>query len=141
MGVREATGRNDGPVVEAIQDSVNMGNGPWCAAFNFYCYLKAALSHLVPKSAWSPDWVRGATWTRARGGQTPKPGDSFGIYFSSKGRVAHTGLVYRWGDTVLCIEGNTGPTGSVGEADRNGDGVYKKRRSPRQIYAVRNWID
>lgn len=88
--------------------------------------------------------VERPTWQQGIGGKTPKPGDTFGIYFSSKGRVAHTGFIYEWTDGspyCLTIEGNTGPSGSVGESDRNGDGIYLKRRMKSDIHSVRNWID
>lgn len=141
VGLREKTGNNDGPLVEAFLASVGLSKGdPWCAAFNYYCYQKAGESKRVPRSGWSPDWVNGAQWKQGKG-IDPKPGDTFGIYFESKGRVAHTGMIEKWSDSVLTIEGNTGATGSIGEADRNGDGCYRKRRLKRQIYASRNWFN
>ena len=143
VGTTEATGRNDGPVVEAILRSAGAGKGdPYCAAFNFYCYLKAGYASHVPRSAWSPDWVKNPTWTRGTGGKTPLQADAFGIFFASKGRVAHTGLVKKWGDAVLTVEGNTSREAAPGSAsDRDGGGVWSKRRLKSQIYAVRNWLD
>jgi hypothetical protein len=139
VGLKEATGRNDGPIIEEILKSTGASKGdPWCAAFNYYCYLKAGYANLVPKSAWSPDWVKDATWKRG-GGEYPKAADSFGIYFQSKGRVAHTGLIKSWGKTVQTIEGNTIRDGAIGD-EREGGGVFLKRRSPRQIHSVRNWL-
>ena len=68
---------------------------------------------------------------------TPLPGDVMGLYFAHLGRIAHVGIIYRWGEKkVVTIEGNTNDAGS-----REGDGVYKKIRLTRQIYAVSNWID
>lgn len=143
IGTTEATGKNDGPVIEAILNAAGASKGdPYCAAFNFWCYSQAGLASLVPRSAWSPDWVRKPTWTLANGGKTPLPADTFGIYFASKGRVAHTGLIRQWGKSVVVtVEANTSPQAATGEADRNGDGIWSKRRLTRQIYAVRNWID
>lgn len=144
VGTREATGHNDGPVIERILKSAAASKGdPYCAAFDFFCYEQAGLSRLVPRSAWSPDWVRNPTWTRAGGGKTPLPGDTWGIFFPSKGRVAHTGIVREWGSQVMrTFEGNTSPDAAVGtEADRNGDGIWSKRRLIRQIHSVRNWLD
>lgn len=143
IGTREATGKNDGPVVEAILHSAGAEKGdPYCAAFNFYCYQQAGLAKLVPRSAWSPDWVRNPTWTLAKGGTAPQPADSFGIYFQSKGRVAHTGLIRKWGDRVLVtIEANTSPEAAPGTAaDRDGGGIWSKRRLVRQIHSARDWI-
>jgi len=143
VGTRELTGRNDGPVIDRILASVGLeGTGaPYCAAFNRFAFDQAGLPTVGPRSAWSPDWLRGATWTRQTGGKTPLPSDAFGIYFPAKGRVAHTGLVRTWGDSVvITIEGNTSPEVTTGEADRNGDGIWSKRRLKRQIYSVRDWI-
>lgn len=143
VGTKEATGRNDGPVIEAILSSTGNSRGePYCAAFNFYVYRQAGLARLVPRSAWSPSWVARPTWTRTTGGATPLPGDAFGIFFPSKGRIAHTGLVRKWGASVLTVEANTSPEAAPGtHADRNGDGIWSKRRLQRQIHSVRNWID
>jgi hypothetical protein len=143
LGTTEATGRNDGPVIEAILASTGNRKGdPYCAAFNFYCYQEAGLAKLVPRSAWSPDWVKNPTWTLAQGGRAPRPADAFGIYFPRKGRVAHTGLVKSWAPpTVLTIEGNTSPEAAAGSAaDRDGGGIWSKRRLVRQIHAARDWI-
>lgn len=141
VGLKETHGPNRSPVIDAMNrlTGAEMGS-PWCASFNAYVYNLAKVPKGWPRSAWSPDWVANPTWTRAKGGTTPLPGDSFGVYFPSKGRVAHTGLIEKWGDSVLTLEGNTGPTGSVGEADRNGDGSYRKRRLRTQIHSVRSWI-
>jgi hypothetical protein len=69
VGVTELTGKNDGPLVEAILASTGNKKGdPYCAAFNYYCYREAGLAELVPKTAWSPSWVAQPTWTRAEGG-------------------------------------------------------------------------
>lgn len=144
VGQVEASGKNDGPVVDAVLDTVGLkGTGaPYCAATNRFLYDRAGFRDVGPRSAWSPDWTVNPTWTRASGGRTPLPGDAWGIYFPAKGRVAHTGLVRVWGAIVLTLEGNTSPDAMPGSpADRNGDGFWSKRRLQRQIYAVRNWID
>lgn len=143
IGTTEATGKNDGPIIEAILSSTGNRKGdPYCAAFNYYCYREAGLAKLVPRSAWSPDWVKNPTWTLAEGGRTPQPADAFGIYFPSKKRVAHTGLVKKWSaPTVLTIEGNTSPEAAAGTAaDRDGGGIWSKRRLVRQIHSARDWI-
>jgi hypothetical protein len=61
-----------------------------------------------------------------------KPGQVFGLYFESKGRVAHVGLIT--GETkfsYVTIEGNTDDGGS-----REGDGVYARIRNKRSIYII-----
>lgn len=136
VGIREKTGNNDGEVVEKILASTGNKKGePWCASFNYYVYSRARLGGVVPRSAWSPDWVRNPSWINDSG-TTPLPADTFGIYFPSKGRVAHTGIIESWGKKwVTTIEGNTNLAGS-----REGDGVYRKCRLRSQIYSVRSWL-
>lgn len=144
IGTVEATGRNDGAAIDRILASVGLEGtrAPWCAAANRYIYDRAGLRRTGPRSAWSPDWVKAPTWTRAKGGLTPLPGDSWGIWFASKGRIAHTGLVEKWGPVVLTLEGNTSPDAVAGSAaDRDGQGFFRKRRLQSQIHSVRNWID
>jgi cell wall-associated NlpC family hydrolase len=143
IGTREASGRNDGPVVEIILASTGNAKGdPYCAAFCYWVYFQSGLGALVPRSAWSPDWVARPTWTREAGGATPRPGDPFGIYFTSKGRVAHVGLVRQWGrQSIVTVEANTSPEAVAGSAaDRDGGGIWSKRRLIRQIHASRNWL-
>lgn len=141
IGLRETHGPNRSPMIDEMNrlTGVPLGSA-WCASANAWIYDRAKVPGNWPRSAWSPDWVRSPTWTRANGGKEPLPGDAFGIWFAQYGRVAHTGLVEQWGESVLTLEGNTSPTGAVGEADRNGDGYYRKRRLASQIYSVRDWI-
>lgn len=144
IGTTEATGHNDGAAIDRILASVGLeGTGaPYCAAFNRWVYDAANLRRVGPRSALAAAWVSSPTWTRASGGKLPLPGDTWGIWFASKGRVAHTGLVRSWGNTVVVtIEANTSPDAAAGsDADRNGDGVWSKRRLVRQIFSVRDWI-
>lgn len=66
----------------------------------------------------------------------PLLSDVFGLYFPEKGRIAHVGFIETWGaKTVTTVEGNTNEAGS-----REGDGVYRKIRLTRQIYAVARYI-
>ncbi|MEJ6979653.1 hypothetical protein WG906_04280 [Pedobacter sp. P351] len=109
-----------------------------------------------PRSAWSPDlfpasklvWQRGkSVYAKIphpniqpsgmqRQTNKPSPGDVFGIFFASKGRIAHCGFVDSWNDSwLLTVEGNTNEAGS-----REGDGVYKKRRLKSTVHMVANWV-
>lgn len=146
VGTREEGGNNRGRVVDKIIASAGFAPDsaiPWCGAFNRYVFDRAGLASVGPqgqRSAWSPAWVAGATWTRERGGQTPLPGDTFGVWFSRLNRVGHTGIIERWGqEVVVTIEGNTGPD-IAGGVNRDGDGVHRKRRQVRQIHSVRSWL-
>ncbi len=131
IGVREQ-GSNRGEDVEKYLASAGFGGGyAWCAAFVNWVYLQHDIS--TPKSpAWSPSW-----FISSRVSDKIIPGDVFGVYFKSKGRIAHVGLIESAGDGfVTTIEGNTNQAGS-----REGDGVYRKRRIRKQIYRTANWID
>ncbi|KAA8482418.1 CHAP domain-containing protein [Arcticibacter tournemirensis] len=155
LGVREATGRNDGSRVEGYLRYVGLKKGdPWCAAFVCYCLGKAGIAN--PRTGYCPVlfarekviWTRGlkvegvarntqlATHNPSSNPQpathNPQSGDVFGIYFPEKGRIAHVGFVDEWGDKyAITVEGNTNEAGS-----REGDGVYRKRRLISSIYKV-----
>jgi hypothetical protein len=132
IGVREATGQNDGIEVEKYLASTNLGAGyAWCAAFVNWVYVQNGID--TPQSpAWSPSWFPNDRCTN-----TPQTGDVFGIYFNNLGRIAHVGFIHRYGPkTTLTVEGNTNNDGS-----REGIGVFVKRRLTRQLYLVSNWID
>jgi hypothetical protein len=140
IGVRELTGNNDGERVEEYLRSCGLRKGqPWCAAFVTWTFKQAEVSAVV--SGYSPSWFPNKRVIYTNGGTnnlTPIQSDVFGIYFSSKGRIAHVGFIDQWDEgTAYCmtVEGNTNDAGS-----REGDGVYRKRRLKRQIYKVSRWI-
>jgi len=146
LGWHEATGRNDGRHIDSILAAVGMAGtrAPYCAAFVVKAGDDAFGRALnpYPRSAWSPAMLPRPTWTRAKGGPEPRAGDTFGVYFPAKGRVAHTGLVRRnLGNVIETIEGNTSPDAAPGSAaDRDGGGVYRKRRLRRQIHATQDHL-
>jgi len=139
IGTKEATGRNDGPVVDEILDSVGLKGtrAPWCAAFVVWVGDKTFTRPFnpYPRTAWSPAMLYPPTWDRARRGTSLQPADVFGVWFNSMGRVAHTGLVEKSeGEWLLTIEGNTNGGGS-----RDGDGVYRRRRLATNVLG-RSWL-
>jgi len=138
VGIREATGRNDGEEVEEILKAVGLqGSGaPWCAAYVVWVGDSSLGRdrNPYPRSAWSPDFVRNPQWNRGRG-RVPPPASTFGVYFPSLKRIGHTGLIERVsGDFALTIEGNTNDGGS-----RDGDGVYRRRRILDSLVA-KDWL-
>ena len=155
IGVLEATGKNDGPRVEAYLKSVGLAKGnPYCAA-GVYWSGKQALGNVnpYPRSGWSPDFVTPPTWTYSKGGQWPQPGDAGGIYFSNKGRIAHTFLIagsaksptsWKWrapSGYFRTIEFNTSLDASAGSArDREGGGVASKLRPVSTVWGTKDWI-
>lgn len=143
VGQKETHGSNRSPLIDKMNSLTGVPLGsPWCASFNAYIYHEAGVPRSLgwPLSAWSPSWVVRPTWTRAKGGKDPLPGAAFGIYYQNLKRIGHTGLIESWGASVVTIEGNTGPSGSIGNADRDGDGSYKKRRLRSQIHSARDWL-
>ncbi len=144
IGVHELTGKNDGVQVEAYLKSVKLRRGdPWCAAFLSWNCQQCDVKN--PMSGYSPAWFPSFNLIYKPSEKllgAPQPGDVFGIYFASKGRIAHVGFVAEWGEKyVTTIEGNTAPDPVNADQDRDGDGVYKKKRLRRQIYAVSKWLD
>lgn len=144
LGWREKTGNNDGENIDRILASVGLAGtrSPYCAAFCVFCYQEAGVGSKIPHSAWSPDMVKNPTWFRGRG-DIPRPADVFGIWFPSKGRVAHAGLIEKWGNggAAVTIEGNTSPQADSGsEADRDGEGVCRRWRLTSTIYAVKSYL-
>ena len=139
VGTQEKTGNNDGPVDKYLA-SVGLGGtrNPYCAAFVYWCGKTLGSKNPFPRSAYSPDFVGSGATSKIT---TARPGDTFGVYHASKGRVAHTGLVRGWqGRYLWTVEANTSPAAATGEADRNGDGVWSKLRDPRAIHRIKSWL-
>ena len=138
VGVKEQGGANRGARVEQYLASVGFGPGyAWCAAYVSWCFQQVDVEH--PKSAWVPSYAKKKNLIYQRGEfikQLPQMGDVFLIWFDRLKRPAHIGFVDEWrGHWVITVEGNTNDDGS-----REGDGVYRKRRLQRQVWAVSNFI-
>ena len=139
VGVREATGNNDGTRIEQYLQHVGQRKGAsWCAAF--VCYHLSINGVSNPRSAWSPALVgrlAGVVWTNRKAVRAPLPADVFGIWYANLGRVGHVGLVTGVdGRYITTVEGNTSGGGS-----RDGDGVYVRRRELRKVHAISNYIN
>ena len=136
IGVRQTNG-NTGPEIDMYLASVGLDPGyPWCGAFASWGYQEHDLS--VPETgAWTPSWFISS---KVIPKEETDLADVGGIYFSNLGRIAHIVVFDEvWSDAgnlILTIEGNTNDTGS-----REGDGVYRKRRSKNQIKYSANWMD
>ncbi|MGV8136503.1 MAG: CHAP domain-containing protein [Mangrovibacterium sp.] len=140
VGVLEKTGKNDGAQVEKYLKSVGLGKGyAWCAAFVTWCHDSAGIDN--PSSAWSPDWFRSNVVYQSQKKTvvpfTSQPGQVFGLYFETKRRVAHVGMIT--GEDRLhytTIEGNTDGSGT-----REGDGVYRRIRTKKSIYVISDYCE
>ncbi|PRD45595.1 CHAP domain-containing protein [Sphingobacterium haloxyli] len=135
IGVREATGNNDGKRVEEYLRYTGLGKGyAWCSAFVSWCYGQAGL--IEPRNPWSPALFPNArTYCRGDACGRPitltqiKPADIFGIYGQSVRRINHVGLIKDIkGKYLRTIEGNSN------------NRVESKRRHLSTIYAVADWI-
>lgn len=126
LGVREATGHNDGPAVEKYLASVGLGKGySWCMAFVYWC-VKGAASDLGLKNPLKQTGGVLDEWNSGRGVhiEVPEPGCVFIMDFG--GGEGHTGIVsgvFLDKGEIHTIEGNTNDDGS-----REGIGVFRKTR-------------
>lgn len=129
IGVREA-GENAGKRVDEYCAYVGFQKVAWCAAFSSWCFGQAGF--VQPRTAWCP-----ALFPGRRLREDPLPGMIMGIYFPSKGRIAHCGIVERVrGDFVYVIEGNTNVAGL-----RDGDCVMRRLRHKRTIASYADWLN
>lgn len=93
--------------------------------------------------AYAPNWFPESkiVMRNQTGWDKVQPADLFGLYFANKKRIAHVGIIEKIGlSYIITLEGNTSPQPSTGEADRNGDGVWRKKRMKKGIYQVSSWI-
>ena len=129
IGVREATGKNDGlNVAQYLAYTGEQKGAPWCAAFVSWVFGRAGFGQ--PKTAWSP-----ALFPLQKRTTNIQPATVFGIYFPALKRIAHCGFVERLeGHWIITIEGNTNVAGS-----REGDGVYRKRRLLNTVKYFADW--
>jgi len=137
IGVREATGRNDGPEVEMYLKAVNLGKGKaWCSAFVAWSLNEANIPHRI--NAWSPTAENRSNFIyRTRSFvKEPQAGDVFTIWYTKLKRIGHTGFYHanQNESIIITVEGNTNEAGS-----REGDGVYKKYRSLKTIHSISRW--
>ncbi|RME76979.1 MAG: CHAP domain-containing protein [Planctomycetota bacterium] len=109
LGVREATGNNDGVPARRYSGGRNV---PWCANFVAWAFRQAGTP--LPGNQWSlgsvdymMNQMKSAGAFFPRGGGQPQPGDI--IFFGVPGDGTHVGLVERVANgRVYTVEGNTG---------------------------------
>ena len=133
LGVREATGRNDGADVKKYLAVTGLSEGhPWCAAFVSWVFVQSDIKTTC--SARVVDWfksnvVYGRNWQKDM--VKPEKAMVAGFYYPELKRYGHIGIVC--GITpglkdIITIEGNTNSSGS-----REGQGVYRKIRPLKTI--------
>jgi hypothetical protein len=129
VGERESKGSNRSDNIDKWNKFTNVPMGsPYCASFISYVLYEAKIKN-APKTAWSPSMVARDNVPFSK----IAPADVFGMYFSSKKRIAHVGFIKdpEYSSTMLqTTEANTSPQAGQGSAsDRDGDGVWNKLRS------------
>lgn len=133
--VRE-DGQNEGEWVERFQSTTNTPPGSaWCGSFSYWALQTCGKQPegKPSKFAWVPSW---ADETKRVSLANAKPGDMLLIWFNSKGRYAHMGVVLRNnGDgSLVTVEGNTDWRGS-----RDGSGVHIRLRWPSSKDGIYRW--
>lgn len=141
LGVREATGHNDGVQVEKFLHNVGLTKGfPWCAAFVKTCLIEAGVqsANKINGMALSCENKKHFILTNRKQLEEPRAGDVGTLYYTNLGRIGHTFFFdHSVNSTVYgSIEGNTN-----GEGSREGDGVYRKKRSINATYSISRWED
>lgn len=138
IGVRELTGNNDGVQVQAYLRTVGLGKGyAWCAAYVKWCLIQAGIPNTLNGMALSAHNKNNLVLYQKRFYKPAEPGDVFTLYYTSLKRIGHTGFFHRQINSSIyeSVEGNTNEAGS-----REGDGVYKKKRSYNATYSISRWI-
>lgn len=139
IGIKEATGHNDGYWVEKWLKGVGRYKGDaWCVAFAHAVHDSCGV--WFPYTGYSPSVFNTPEtyYKRAKKGsiEDMQAGDTGGLYFANLKRVAHTFLVVGKTDKyAVTVEGNTS-TVNAGTGTREGDGVYKKFRLKGTIYCL-----
>lgn len=137
IGVREATGKNDGPEVEMYLRSVGLGKGySWCSAFVKWSLDEVEIPNKI--NAWSPtaENRNHLVYSNRKLISDPIPGDVFTIWYPRLKRIGHTGFIDgKQNESIfITVEGNTNSQGS-----REGDGVYRKYRSKNTLHSISRW--
>ncbi len=142
VGVREATSKNDGEMVQEYLKYVGLkGNFSYCGAFICWNLGRAGIHN--PRSGWAPALFPATrvVWCRdAKHGVSTEPhsGDVFCIYFQELKRIAHCGFVDAWDGTwCITVEGNTANPIRAGPSQ---EGVYRKKRLIKTLYKVADWV-
>ena len=135
--VREKTGKNDGPDVEKYLKSTGLGSGfAYCMSYFYWLFETASkaleVDNPVPKTAGVLDCLAKAKKAGYLITNEPEIGDQFIMDFG-KGQ-GHTGLVTAVdGKYFESNEGNTSADPSYEGEDREGNGVFERRRLIKSI--------
>jgi len=141
IGVKEEYA-NGGKEVNKYLKTVGLPGGYyWCAAFVKWVYNTCGIKTSGAQNGAARSFfaTNKTYFVRGKSGSLDfsQTGDVVGFYYNNLGRIGHIAIVERQDGSngLLTIEGNTAEDGG-----RNGDGVYRKRRTKRSVYAAANFI-
>ena len=136
LGIREATGRNDGKMVELIQETVGgHGQEPWCMSYVQSClaYAELKCDVISPIVVSEHCWTVWAQTPKSQRVKTRPLRGAIVIWNYPPGTNGHTGIVDEYEHKkgkMLTLEGNTvaglRPDGTI---EREGGGTYMAERS------------
>ncbi len=134
VGIKEKSGRNDGAMVELIQETVGSASGEaWCMAM-IQSLIAYAEVKTGKKSGVYPSELCYAVWHKTPVGSRVKIlplAGAIAIWNDTGKTTGHTEMVLSSdGKTFTAIGGNTGGTTKPGErVEANGNGIYYTVRS------------
>jgi hypothetical protein len=110
----------------------------YCAAGLVWCHNQLGIQN--PKSGWSPDWFKSNVVYRKTHKRihpfVSRQGQVLGLYYESKKRVAHVGLIIGEGKFhFYTVEFNTNGAGS-----NEGQGVRNLIRRKETIYVIADHV-
>jgi hypothetical protein len=134
VGIREATGKNDGPMVRLFQETIGSASGEsWCMSFTqsmiAYAEVKTGLVSPIFASEYCTHvWTKTPITQRVK--KAPLPG-AIAIWHKKDSTDGHTGIVLSYGEkTFYAVEGNTTSGLSANEeVIAEGGGVYYTKRN------------
>lgn len=140
LHVREKTGNNDGDDVEKYLKAVGLGKGyPWCVALPYWAFKEAAnqlnVANPMPKTAGVLNCLKlSKPYVIDLDKEKPQLGDLGCMDFG--GGKGHMFMVTANRDThILTIEGNTSADPTYKAQDREGNGVFERRRAISSVKA------
>ena len=139
VGVKEATGNNDGKEVEMYLRAVGLKKGSaYCAAGQAWSHMQ--LNIPCPESGWSPDWFKAnLVYLKNAPRVIPfesRPGQVVGFWVDFKGRIGHVGMIKKeFKHHYETVEFNTNGAGST-----EGQGVHNLLRKKATVHAVSDFV-
>lgn len=145
LGIREVPeGSNRGKMIDIYNKHVGIPLGsPYCTAFISYNLDSVGVDN--PKSGWSPDYAKKKDIIYKAKNTNNNPLNACDVvtyYYSNLGRVGHAGFYLNTdiNGYIITLEANTNSSNSVGTIEREGSGVYKKKRELSKVYAITRYI-